>query len=216
MAFIRMLLLHLIFSPMVLFAQKNLNLGQGVLIIDYHQTPALYFYSDTFQKTPSKIVTVTKKSDGEYDIRNKFEIEKWFQPEALDLDYSIFVIRVDTTIGKWHKVFVHNERGVSLWTKAEKIKHFKSWERFLLEETTAIEKHPHFQLPVKQAPSEQSGTIKQMEIEDCFEAVEIKGDWMRIKTNENLDCNQSKKPVKSGWIRWKRNNRLLIEYGLTC
>ena len=155
-------------------------------------------------------------NQGEYVVKNSSQVATWFQPEGLWLDYSIFVIRVDTSIGKWHKVVVNNETGKTLWTKAEPIKQLVKWPAFLLKETTAIEKHPDFDLEVKTAPSDKSKTIKEVEAVDCFEVLEIKGSWMRIKTNETLECSESKKPIKSGWIKWKQNNRLTVGYGLTC
>ncbi len=140
----------------------------------------------------------------------------WFKPEGLWLDYSIFVIRVDTVIGKWFKVFVNNEKGTTLWTLTDPVKKFVKWQTFLVKETTAINKHPEFNIEIKVSPSENSSSIKKIEKTDCFEALEIKGDWLRIRTNSTLDCNESKKTIKSGWIRWRQNNRLTINYGLTC
>ena len=71
-------------------------------------------------------------------------------------------------------------------------------------------------LEVKTEASEKSATIKKMEKKDCFEVLEVKGDWMKIRTNKGLECNESKRPVKLGWIRWRYKNRLMIGYALSC
>ena len=83
------------------------------------------------------------------------------------------------------------------------------------KETTAIDKG-FANLDIKVEPSDKAKTIKKIETKDCFEALEIKGDWMKVRTNEKLDCNESKKPIKIGWIKWKDNNRLTINFFLTC
>ena len=80
-------------------------------------------------------------------------------------------------------MFTYNENGTTLWTKAESFKKFVKWQTFLVKETTAIDKLSDFELEIKSAPSDKATTIKKFEKTDCFDAIEIKGDWLRIKTN---------------------------------
>jgi hypothetical protein len=197
-------------------SQKNLRVGIGVLEIQYEKSATLLFFKDTLQSKPEKSVAVVQNASGDFVVKNEKEVGKWFSPEALWLDYSLFFIRVDTVIGKWYRVFSNNSSGSMLWTKAHSSKQFIPWKKFLLEYTTAINKDEDYNLEVKTGPSDKAATIKLMEIADCFEALEISGDWMRIKTNETLECNESKKKIRSCWIRWRKNNRLTIQYGLTC
>lgn len=206
----------LILLPLFSLAQKNINLGQGILNIDFEKLPTIGFYSDTMQKTPVKTVAVTKDKHGEYFLKNQDQVLSWFNPEGVWLDYSIFVMRVDTIAGKWYRVYINNDKGITMWTKANAVKKFVKWSTFLIRETTAIDKLPDFELDIKVAPDDKAKNIKRMEATDCFEALDIIGDWMRIKTNENLECNESKKTIKSGWIKWRIRNRLTIGYGLTC
>ena len=109
----------------------------------------------------------------------------------------------------------NEEKAETMWTKVGPSKKFVKWSTFLLKETTAIVKG-FTDLPIKTAPSETSKTIKKIETEDCFEVLEIKGDWMKIRTNAVLDCNQSNRPIQSGWLKWKDKNHLTISFGLTC
>lgn len=199
----------------VAFAQNEIPLGQGVIKVEFSKLPTLKFYNDTNQITPNKTLTIGKDKDGEFIIKNRKQVDDWFSPEQLSLEYDIFIIRVDTSIGKWYKVIMNAEKNTALWTKAEPFKKFIKWPTFLLNETTAIEKG-FMNLDIKTAPSETSKTIKKIETKDCFEVLEIKGDWMRIRTNTKLDCNESNKPVKSGWLKWRDKKRLTISFGLTC
>ncbi len=213
---LKILIMAILLFPLVTLGQKNINLGQGILKIDFKRLPTLKFFNDTSSKFLPKTITVTKDKDGEFVIKNHLKVTTWFKPEGIWLDYSIFLIRVDTLIGKWYRVLVDNEKGTTLWMKSDLTNKFVKWNIFLTKETTAIEKNPEFNLEIKASPSESALTIKRIEKTDCFEALEIKGEWLRIRTNKILDCNQSKKIIKSGWIKWRQNNRLTINYGLTC
>ena len=201
--------------PLATLGQNNLPLGQGVIKINYTNLPTLLFYSDTSQTKGIKIVSIGKDEEGEYIIRNRKLVDMWFMPEQIELDYDIFIMRVDTVIGKWYKVIVNAETAQTLWTRFDPVKKYVKWSTFLLKETTAIEKG-FASLDIKTEPSQTAKTIKKIETKDCFEVLEIRGDWMKIKTNTKLDCNESNQPIKSGWIKWRQNNRLTIGYGLTC
>ena len=201
--------------PFLAIGQNNLPLGQGVLKIDYTKLPTLRFFEDTLHATPVKTISIAKDKEGEYIIKNQKKANAWFMPEQISLEYDIFIIRVDTVIGKWYRVVTNTEKATMLWTKVDPVKKFIKWPTFLLKETTAIEKG-FADLEIKAEPSEKARTIKKIEVKDCFEVLEIKGDWMKIRTNTILDCNESQKPIKSGWIKWRQNNRLTIAFGLTC
>jgi hypothetical protein len=198
------------------FGQRNINIGQGILKIDFEKLPVINFFADTLKSRPIKTISVTRDKEGEFIIKNHVLVSSWFKPEGLWLTYSIFVIRVDTIAGKWFRVFINNDKGTTLWTKDDPTKKFVKWQTFLVKETTTIDKNPDFSMEIKSSPSDSSATIKRIEKTDCFEALEIKGDWMRIRTNTTLDCNESKRIIKSGWIKWRQNNRLTLNYGMTC
>ena len=197
------------------FGQANLPIGQGVIKIDYTKLPTLRFFADTNQTNPTEIIVIGKDKEGEFIIKNSKQVDTWFMPEQISLEYDIFIIRVDTIIGKWYKVVTNTESAATFWTKVEPVKKFVKWSTFLFKETTAIE-IGFANLDIKIEPFETAKTIKKMETKDCFEVLEIKGDWMKIKTNTKLDCNQSNKPIKLGWIKWRDKNRLKITFGLTC
>ena len=199
-------------SPLYLFGQKNLNLGQGILKVDITQMPVIEFFSDTMEKMPLRTVTVAKDSVGEFILKGNDRVANWFSPEQLFLNYEIFMIRVDTVLGNWLHVYTNNLQPATMWVKKQPRINFIPWTVFLHKEVSSINQEPTFKQPVKVAPNEQSPMIKEMEETDCFKVISIKGDWMNIKSN--TDCSDSKKPVKSGWIRWRKKNKLIISYSL--
>jgi hypothetical protein len=199
--------------PLFLFGQKNIPVGQGILKIETTKLPLIQFYKDTLQKTPVKTVSVVLK-DGELSIKNKTETLKWFKPEQLYLDYNILILRVDTVIGDWTKVYVNNEKQTKLWTKIGGFNKYLTWTNFFKTQVSNITKGTK-EVLVKVASTDNSKTIKKMEKEDCLEIVEIKGNWIKIKTHSVLECSTTKYPVKIGWLQWQKNNVLQIEFGLT-
>jgi hypothetical protein len=209
---IRILFLLFLSFPINGYAQ---NLGMGVIKVDYTKLPVLKFYSDTTSSSPLKTISITRDKEGEYVFKNAATISKWFAPEQLSMEYDIFVLRVDTIINNWYHVYTDNENGTKFWLKKHSTIKYIPWRTFLLKETTAIEK-AGYDLDIKTEADDKSKTIKKIEVNDCFEVLDIKGDWMKIRTNTILDCSNSKKPIKSGWIRWRIKNKLTISYGLTC
>lgn len=212
---IKPLFLLLFLLPLRSPAQTALPVGQGVLKINFDKQPGLQFFEDTLQATPSRSVSVVTSANGELVIHSQKDPAAWFKPEQLFLEYGIFLLRVDRVAGKWFSVYINNETAGTLWIRADEANQFIQWPAFLLKETTAIDMGSEV-LEVKTGPSEKAATIKKMERKDCFEALEIKGDWMKIRTNMGLECNESKRPVKLGWIKWRNKNRLTISYALSC
>jgi len=210
---IQILLLLLIF-PWVLGAQPTPGIGKGILKVDPGTLPLIFLYTDTTQKNPDKKIQVIKTAEGEIVIKDREEIEKWFKPEQLFLEYDIFMMRVEAVSGRWFQVYVDNEKAITMWTKVDTSFRFITWQKFLAKEISAIDKHPSFDLDIKVLPADKANTIKKIEASDCFEVLEIKGDWMHIKTNLKADCNDSKKIIRSGWIKWKQNGKLVINYSL--
>jgi hypothetical protein len=172
--------------PIVSFGQKTLASGQGILKIELVKLPTILFYNDTLQTKPSKSISVIKPR--EFALKNEKEISTWFKPEQLFLEYDIFILRVDTIIGKWAKVCVNNEKAVKLWTKIDQYKMYFTWDKFFKTKVTNITKETN-ELAVKQSDNDISKTIKKMEKEDCFE-------------------------ILDGWVKWRENNQLTIEFGL--
>ena len=155
---------------------------------------------------------IAKNQSEEYVIQNQTEADTWFKPEQLFFEYDIFLIRVDTVIGNWYRVIVNSATAEMLWTNRASIKKFIPWQTFL-KEVSSIDKGD-FNLDIKTAASDKSTTIKKIESSDCFKVLEVKGDWIKIKTNTELECSESKKPVKMGWVRWRQNNKLTVNYAL--
>ena len=196
-------------------SQENLKIGVGILDIEFSSDLVLNFFNDTLQLKPTSSISLGITKAGDYILKNSDKNSSWFEPEQLSIDAEILVLRVDTNIGKWHKVIINSNTGKSLWLKKQKNFSYFDWKSFFKERVTAITRGNQ-EIEIKFLPNETSKTIKKMETVDCFEVLEVKGDWLKVKTNSKLECSESNQPIKGGWIKWKQKNKLTISYGLSC
>lgn len=212
----RIILLSIISLSFGSFGQKSLPVGCGVIEIDQSRVSNVWFFSDTNNTSPDKVIKLLRKENGDYFVKNSSEVFKWFSPEAFLPDYYIFAMRVDTISGRWYRVVTNNERGEMYWTKSEASKKYFPWSTFLVNETTGIDINEDFTLDIKLQPNDSAKTIRKFDKRDCLEAIDCRGDWIKIRTHEMFDCNRHPQPIKSGWIRWKKDGRLTVNFSLTC
>ena len=188
------------------------ELGQGIVEVDIYKTKEIKLFKNKGDELPEKTIRLVHR-DSEIYIEEK-DYAKWLKPESVWLDYSIFIFRYTNIEGNWIEVVVNNETMNKKWIQKSGTLNVKSWEKFLVENTTAIE--PLIPTEIKAEPHADSKTIRKSTKEDCFEAVEVKGDWIRLRTNGTLECNEHPTPIKSGWIKWREANKLMINFFLTC
>lgn len=188
------------------------ELGLGIIQVDIEQTKEIKVFKNKGDRVPEKVIRLIKEK-GDIIIEEKDYIQ-WLHPETIWLDYSQFLFRYTQIQDNWVEVIINKETGDKKWILTSSTFEIISWDKFLIENTTAIE--PLTPTDIKLEPSSDSKTIRQSTDKDCFEAIEIMGDWIKIKTNETLECSEHPTPIKTGWIKWRQNNRLTIKYYLTC
>jgi hypothetical protein len=189
------------------------EVGIGIIEIDVERTNELEVFKNKRDKHPDKILSLLRKENGEIVIK-EMDNENLFVPEICWLEYSQLLFRYTKIDGDWIEVITNKETDEKRWVlKTENVNIF-TWETFLIEGTTAVE--PLYSVEIKTEPDNGSKTIRKSSEKDCFEAIEVIGDWMKVRTSEGLECSGHPQPIKSGWIKWKVNNQLAIEYYTTC
>lgn len=192
------------------------ELGVGLVSINYNDKTILQFYTDTTDKKPAKTVEFfNDQSNNNYNIRNLKTQKKWLDPEVLWLDYDSFVFRCKMQTKGWYEVIVNNENGKTYWLKKGKWTKYLSWEMFL-KNMFSIERLPNQKQKIMSLPEEDSKEFKYSG-EDCFQVRSMKGDWIEIFTADYCSegYSNSKTKIKSGWIKWRKGNKLLIRYFIT-
>ena len=188
------------------------ELGIGIVAINFDENTILHFYTSPNDKEPTRTVEFFNDTTIKgWNIRNLDKQKKWLAPEVLWLDYHYFVFRCLTVEDDWLKVVVNNKTAETLWLKKSDLTTFKNWETYL-KEMFGIARLPNEEQKIRRLPTDNSEEIKYQE-QECFEVKSMKDDWIEISTAEYCDDNQTK--VKSGWIKWRQGNTLLIDYFIT-
>lgn len=154
---------------------------------------------------PSKAIdSVTfKKSEHYIDIASA---PPWLAPEHIKLDYQIFNFRVITYAQNWVEVMVNNATGQTSWVDRQAIG-YKDWGTFLTE-VVAVEIIDINKNPIRTKPLDNASILAQVPGAQ-LRPIAVKGDWLLVSTVGLAD-----RIVPTGWIRWKKDNVMLITYSL--
>lgn len=145
------------------------------------------------------------------DSDGKFEYENdEFRPYAFHPDNFLLALKYLDEDASRFKVVVNEDKGlVKYVNKADKNLQFQTWEAHILKAFSI--KFNEKENPLREMPD---GKIKKFDYSNhqIFDAVEIQGEWLKVKwnTESNTDSGQSK--TDFGWIKWKQNEKLLISW----
>jgi len=209
----RLLLTNILFLLTInLYGQSDL--GIGLVSIKFDDKTVLNFYESQIDTTPTKTIEFfDDKSIKSWNIRNLDEQEKWLKPEVLWLDYSSFVFICRTQANNWFEVIVNNETGKSFWLKKSDTTKFSSWETYLVG-TFNVSRLANHSQKIRKQPNNNSEEIKYFG-QDCFQVKSMNGDWIEIFTADYCEESNTETRIKSGWIKWRQGNDLLIVYSLS-
>ncbi len=163
------------------FYNPTKNLGIGIIKVN---TEEINYYKDINNKK--------KFSESIYTPKEVIPI--FFKP-----DYGIFLLICLEEQQLYYKVLSANNE-VFYVDKSSVI--FLSWEKFL-KGTTGISNLDWNTNPLHRKPTETSVNSRIRDKEAIFEVKEVKKDWIQIKNEEN--------PAEKGWIKWRKEDKLLIE-----
>lgn len=200
------LLLILSFSELV-YGQDEL--GIGLISVEFTDTTTLFFYKNKEDVKPTHVVDFF--ADSKINSINIKDLDKkeWLKPEVLWIDYNAFVFRCVSKTDKWIQVVTNNETGEKYWLRSNHILKFQTWSTFL-KNVVGVSRLQHIKQKIRKFPSIKSKEIK-FEGDDCFQVKTVQNEWIEIFTPDYCDDTIE---IKSGWIKWKDKNKLLIEYFL--
>lgn len=192
------------------------DLGLGLVSINFDDKTTLYFYSTPNDKELKRTIQFfNDQTINSWNIRDLDNHKTWLKPEILWLDYSQFVFRCMSVQGNWLKVVVNNENGETLWIKKNNLTTLRNWENYL-KGMFGVARLPDHKQKIRSSPTDSSEEIT-YQGQDCFQVKSMKGDWIEIFTADYCDDSytDSETKIKSGWIKWRQGNNLLIEYYTT-
>ena len=138
---------------------------------------------------------------------------KWFKPFALHLDYYLFYLQVVKVENDWMEIIVNEDSNLKLWLRKTSSLTYLDWNNFLLNLVAVIPKNIETN-PLRVAPKVNGEKVKNPLI-DCLQPAMVKDNWLQVKIDPTV-CDRYEelkdKNLEGGYIRWRKGNKLLIDY----
>jgi hypothetical protein len=94
--------------------------------------------------------------------------------------------------------------------KVDSLFKFETVSTYVSEWTTLGLDFDRLQNPLRQEPSDNAAVILNEDTKKYkiwrAEKIEMKGDWLKVKTKDK----------KEGWIRWRRDDKIIIQLYFAC
>jgi hypothetical protein len=182
--------------------------GIGFFKPNFYENPSLYFYGNVnlekglTEHLPMDSVVFTQNQFGEFSTSYA---PPWLYPEHLKLDYGVLYFKVLGIGHDFLKVIANKDNAqVSYLNKNQG--EFFSWTEFLMT-VNSVELKEENSGKVRLKPFEQAGEIA---IEYAFiQPLIVNEEWLYGKF---VDVQLKEKG--KGWIRWRKGNKLYINYSL--
>lgn len=176
------------------------HLSHGKLIYFYHLFP---IGMQPYQIRPFDSLLIHKGL-------NHFEIyyaPAWFFPEVMKLDYDMLLLRTIATSRDWLEVVVNKLTGQTCWISTTDAD-FTDWTSFLLN-VHSVELIDPEASPLRFNSTDDAGIVATTPERFPLQPLAIKGDFMMVSTRGLADRIRP-----YGWIRWRKNDRLLIRFSM--
>ncbi|MBK6731468.1 MAG: hypothetical protein IPG60_11080 [Bacteroidetes bacterium] len=191
--------------------ENSTTYGLGMVSFDYTTHPTIYFY------------TYNIKSESYLDLQpydsivfnnipyNESEIisaPPYLMPAHMKMDYGLLLFKIISITKNFIEIEVNASLEQTAWVSRE-VCNIMLWPEFMLN-VYSVEIMDTIQNPLRVVPFSH-GSQLMYHAYSILQPVQIKGDWMQVIL---YDGNLNK--LDEGWIRWRENNKLLVNYSLLC
>lgn len=196
------LLLLLTFCVGVEAAQRTTtgkSLGLVVLSEKYPEKGFIRFYNED-ESLWYEFTFYYDDSDGKFEYANES-----FSPFAFSPDYFLLALKCVGKEAGRYKVIVNEETGLKKYVKADdpSLK-FEAWEEHVLGLFSVDVNWK--ENPLLEAPR---GRAKKVAAKvRPLHPVAVRGEWLKVK----WPVAESGEKYDFGWVRWRRGERLLVEF----
>lgn len=169
----------------------NIENTLGVLVFQSIKKPGFEIYNENG--------TLWKQLDiADFSSNSKDSI----LPFALSPDNFLLVFKCRNIVNDNYEIIVNEELGLKKYIKKnDKNFIFETWEKHILA-AFSVEFNSQTN-PIYSEPSIVSNIIAK-DNDEFYYPVQVKDDWLKIKWGENDNLNY-------GWIKWRSENKILIE-----
>lgn len=177
------------------------GVGMARLIIQAGRR--IYFYPNATAKVPSDSLIFSK---GPYHLIVD-ESSSPIKPEHLKLDYQICFFRAKSAENNRLEVVINKQDGQTAWVRKEQMD-LLPWPMFLTS-IHSVEPTDWGTNPVRMSPDDDAALLPNLGPNHILEAKSRSGDWLNVVVSD-----ENYQTVGRGWIRWRKNNELVLKYNL--
>lgn len=160
------------------------------------------------------------------DRNGKFSyVNDDFRPFEFHLDYFVLVLKCIKKDADRYEVIVNERAELKKYIRVDdKAMKFETWEEHILQ-IYAIEfnskENPLLESPqgkVKNVNLPKGEEIERtnLPIYPTFQPIKIKGDWLKVKWEIPKEKQVKRAKYDFGWIRWKKDEQLLVAFFYFC
>ncbi|MGL5891380.1 MAG: hypothetical protein ACRC3B_15935 [Bacteroidia bacterium] len=188
--------------------------GMGVMHLNFELLTEIKLYTDKNDKVaPAKTITFSVSGKGKSKTAKLETVntDNWLKPELLKPEKLLFSMRVITRETGWYQLVVNNSIYTTYWVRKIEGLDFYSWSEELLR-AASIVRLTRDTNPLRKFQGSSIIIPWDPNYADCFRGVKILGQWMEVETREV--CADGTTKVRSAWIQWYDDERLLVDYSL--
>ncbi|WP_411896182.1 hypothetical protein [Winogradskyella sp. A2] len=188
--------------------QSETKMGLGMFTPNFYDNKTLYFYGNLtpgkslVEHMPTDSITFIQTEYGTYDIATA---PPWLVPEHLKLDYGILYFKVKTIGHDFTEVIVNTINNQTAYVDRYGGK-LLYWPEFLMG-IHSVEFHDSSKHKVYVKPLDYATTVNTSH--SFMRPIKIQNEWLYVALQ-----NEDFKEVNRGWIRWRKDGKLLITYSL--
>lgn len=201
-------------KPMAMLTRTNVEkqlkneMGLGMFSPNFYEHKTLYFYGNlTHRKSvqehiPVDSITFKQREYGGFDIATA---PSWLMPEHLKLDYDMLYFKVKSISHDFIEVVVNTRINQTAFVDryAGKLQY---WPEFLLGVHSVEFREPSaYKVYIKPLEHAETVTIPY----SFMRPIKIQNEWLYVELQDN-----NYKTLGTGWIRWRKDDNLLIKYSL--
>jgi hypothetical protein len=134
-----------------------------------------------------------------------------FHPFSFHRDYFVLALKcVGKEANRFQVVVNESTRLTKFIRRPDDSFKFQTWKEHILERF-AVGFDPANN-PLRTGPGENVRTLRLPSEAVTFHPLQIKGNWLKVSWNVSDDSKGKDKRVEYGWVKWKQNSELLIEF----
>lgn len=187
------------------FQDGNNEMGLGMAQPNFYQNEVVYFYRPNLEKAVNEHLPIDSLVFSRSELGHELTYApSWFYPVHLKMDYEILFLKVISQTKDWVQVIVNEQTQMKAWLSKHDVK-IVQWPDFILATSSVKPIDEYVTLKVK--PLDHAGDLSKKG--SFYRAIEVRNEWLRV---EILDEKFKKQGM--GWLRWRKNGKLLITYDL--